>query len=124
MALRTFYRIVFIRTPSLIGIMLAFCIVAVLCGFDTSNAIETWPLAVWILPCLIGSFFAIGITVAWLGMILDCAFTSNLPIWSKGLWLVLLVFTSIIGALIYYFCVYKNRPIQSVLAEAIPPMQA
>jgi len=123
MALRTFYRIVFIGTLSLLGIMAAFDVLAVLCGFDTLNAVETWPLAVWILPCLICSFFAIGITVAWLGMIWDCAFTSDLPIWSKGLWLVLLVLTSTIGALIYYFCVYKNRPIQSDLAEANPPTQ-
>jgi hypothetical protein len=124
MALRTFYRIVFIGTLSLLGIILAFDGVAVLCGFDTFNAVATWPMAVWILPCLICSFFGIGICIAWLGMIWDCLFTSNLPIRSKGLWLILLVFTSTLGALIYYFCVYKNRPIQSALAEMNPPTQA
>jgi hypothetical protein len=124
MVLRNFYRIVFIGTLSLLGVMIAFDVLAVLCGLDTFNAVGRWPVAVWILPCLICSFFAIGIAVAWLGMIWDCALTCNLPIWSKGLWLVLLVFTSIIGALVYYFCVYKNRSIKSVLVEANPPTQA
>jgi hypothetical protein len=124
MALRTLYRIVFIGTLSLLGITAAFDVLAVLCGFDAFNAVETWPIVVWILPCLVCSFFAIGITAAWLGMIWDCAFTSNLPVWSKGLWLVLLVFTSTIGALIYYFFVYKNLPIQSAITVASPPTRA
>lgn len=66
---------------------------------------------------LIGAFFGIGVTVLWLGMMLDCAFASKLPVWSKALWLLLLIPTISIGALIYYFCVYRKRPSQSSLPK-------
>jgi hypothetical protein len=123
MALRSFYRLVVIGTLSILAIFAALDVRAILCGYDTAQAIETWPLLVLAIPVLICSFFAIGITVLWFGMILDCALISKLPIWSKVIWLVLLVLTNAIGALIYYFCVYKNRPIQRALAEENLPTQ-
>ena len=49
MALRTFYQIVCIGTLSLLGIMTAFNVLGVLCGFNTFNAVET--VSVRRVPC-------------------------------------------------------------------------
>lgn len=43
------------------------------------------------------------------------------PIENKGMWVVLLIFTGIIGALIYYFMVKRNF-IEQPVSQAIPPM--
>ena len=104
--------------------MFALDVLAIICHYDMTKPIETWPTLALLPFVLICSFFAIGIMVLWFGMILDCAFAKNMPIWSKVLWLVLLVLISTIGALIYYFCVYKNRPMQGALAEVNPTTQA
>jgi Phospholipase_D-nuclease N-terminal len=123
MALRSFYRLVAIGSLYTLGVIAALVVLAYICRYDTTKAIDTWPLVILAPPALIGSFFAIGITVLWFGMILDCTFTRDMSIWAKVIWLVVLVLTGTIGALIYYFYVYKNRATQTPLAEVNLPTQ-
>lgn len=49
-------------------------------------------------------FWIIGLiaTVFWIWMLIDCL-TSNLPTTEKLIWAIVIVFTHIVGALIYYF---------------------
>lgn len=79
--------------------------------------LETWSNLALLPFSLIGAFLRIGGIVLWFGMLWDCAFTSKMRVWSKVLWLLLLIATSGIGALVYYFCVYKNGPSGSPLAQ-------
>lgn len=79
--------------------------------------LETWPNFALLPIAMIGAFFGIGVTLLWFGMMWACATTSEIPICSKGLWLLLLLPTSGVGALIYYFCEYKNRPSGNPFAQ-------
>ena len=108
-----------IGTLAILAMMVAFDVVCISSGYDGTKVLD-WPLLSLLPIALLCSFFAIGITVLWLGMIWDCAFISKLPISSKLAWLILLALTFTFGALIYYFCVYKNRPLTQVLAEVNP----
>jgi hypothetical protein len=49
-------------------------------------------------------FWIIGLlaTVFWIWMLIDCL-TSSLPTTEKLIWAIVIVFTHIVGALIYYF---------------------
>jgi hypothetical protein len=124
MTLRSFYRFVFVGTLYTFAAIAAIGVLASLTGFDLANAVGTWPIYILAPFMLICAFFAIGGMVLWLGMILDCAFVVKLPIWSRTIWLVLLVLTGGIVAYVYYFCVYKNRPSGTVSAELEPPAQS
>lgn len=124
MTLRSFYRFVFVGTLYTFAAMVVLDVFAWLSGFDLANAIGTWPLFILAPPMLICAFFTIGGMGLWFGMIWDCAFTVKLPLWSRAVWLVLLVFTGGIFAFIYYFCLYKNRPSTAVSAELNPPAQS
>jgi hypothetical protein len=59
---------------------------------------------------VLGAFSATGIIALWLGMISDCAFISGLPAWSKAKWLVALALINWLGALLYYYRVFKDGP--------------
>jgi hypothetical protein len=113
---------VVIGSLAILAIMATFDIVSVLSGFDSTKALD-WPLLILLPLTLICSFFAIGITVLWLGMIWDCAF-SKMPIGARIAWLVLLVLTCTLGALVYYFCVYNKRRSEGALAKGNPLIRA
>ena len=116
--LRTFYRVIAVGTVSLLGLLMALNLIFV--AFRISpfyTMLETWSNLALLPLFLIGAFFGIGVTVLWFGMMWDCAFTSNMRVWSKILWLLLLIPTSSIGALIYYFCEYRNRLSGNPLAQ-------
>jgi hypothetical protein len=124
MTLRSFYRRVFVGTLYTFAAIVAIDVFAWLSGFDLANAIGTWPPLILAPPMLICAFITIGGMVLWLGMILDCAFAVKLPIWSRAIWIVLMVFTGGFVAFIYYFFVYKNRPSGAVSAELGTPTQS
>lgn len=79
-------------------------------GYERLKLLNQLPLVVRLPLGLLGSFSAIGIIALWFGMIWDCAVASGLPIRSRVKWLILLVLTNMLGALIYYFRVFRNRP--------------
>jgi hypothetical protein len=116
--LRAFYRIVAVGTVSLLGLGLALNVI--FAAFRVNpfyTMLETWSNLALLPFFLIGAFFGISVTLLWFGMMWDCAFTSKMRVWSKALWLLLLIPTSSVGALIYYFGVYKNRPLGNPLAQ-------
>ncbi len=116
--LRTFYRVIAVGTVSLLGLLMALNLIFV--AFRISpfyTMLETWSNLALLPLFLIGAFFGIGVTALWFGMMWDCAFTSNMRVWAKILWLLLLIPTSSIGALIYYFCEYRNRLSGNPLAQ-------
>ncbi|HEY2860496.1 MAG TPA: hypothetical protein VGJ21_18905 [Terracidiphilus sp.] len=108
MTLRAFYRVVAVGTASLFGLMFAVDVLCVVFRWDSVTLIETSPGLVWMPFALLGGFLGIGTILLWFGMMWDCAITSKMPIWSKVLWMILLVPLSSLGALIYYFCIYRR----------------
>ena len=112
MTLRSFYRIVVIGTLSTLGLEFALSVLGAVSGYDPMTAFDRWPGFVWPPVCVLILFLVVGGTVLWIGMIYDCATIDKMRVWSRVLWLVLVVLTPNLGALIYYFCVYKNRGLQ------------
>jgi hypothetical protein len=117
MTLRTFYRIVVFCNLSMLGICVALDLFFIVFRYDSVRAVETWPNFFWFPFSLIAGLCGGGAIVLWLGMLWDCAFTSGKPVWSKVLWLALLIPMSALGALIYYFCVYTNGPQRKALVQ-------
>jgi len=116
--LRAFYRLVAVGSICLLGLLLALDVIFVSFRINPFyTMLETWSNLALLPFSLIGAFFGVGLTLLWFGMMFDCAFISKMPIWSKVLWLFLLVPTTALGSLIYYFCVYKNRSSRNPLAE-------
>ena len=109
MTLRAFYRVVAVGTVSLLGLIFAVDVMCVVFRWDSVAMIERLPTLILLPFALLGGFFGIASIPLWLGMMWDCAITSKMPIWSKVLWMFLLVPLSAIGALIYYFCVYNRQ---------------
>ena len=116
--LRAFYRVIAVGAVTLLGLLIALNVIFVVCRINPFYAmLETWSNLALLPFFLTGAFFGIGVTVLWFGMMWDCAFTSEMRVWSKALWLLLLIATSSIGALIYYFSVYRNRPTRNPLVQ-------
>jgi hypothetical protein len=108
--LRAFYRVIAVGAVTLLGLLMALNVIFVACRINPFyTMLETWSNLALLPFFLIGAFFGIGMAVLWFGMMWDCAFTSKMRVWSKALWLLLLIPTSSIGALIYYFCVYRDH---------------
>lgn len=120
MTLRAFYRVVAVGTVSLLGLMFAVDVICVVFRWDSVTLIERLPTLVLLPFALLGGFLGIGTIPLWLGMMWDCAATSKMPIWSKALWMILLVPLSSLGALIYYFCVYRRSGNSLAQGNQIP----
>lgn len=56
-----------------------------------------------ILFSLLGLALAVGVTVFWIWMIIDCATNEPSEGNDKLVWILLIILTHIVGALIYYF---------------------
>jgi hypothetical protein len=117
MTLRSFYRAVAIGTVSTLGAELALSIFCAFSGYDLMNAFDRWHRIIWPPLTALILFLIIGGTVLWLGMIRDCAIAREMSVRARVLWLILVVPTPNLGALIYYFCVYERRSLRQ--AEAI-----
>jgi len=113
--LQTFYRIIVFGTLTILALMAAFDLFAILSGYDSTRVVDA-PLFILGPFAFVCSCFAIGTIVLSFGMMCHCAFISEMPIWSKAAWLVHLFLTCTLGALIYYFCVYRKRTTNKVLA--------
>jgi hypothetical protein len=117
--LRTFYRFAVVSFLITLAILLAANIAYVFVGYERMRTLEGLPFLVRLPFGLLGAFSSIGIIALWLGMIWDCAVTRDLPAWSKVKWLLLLVLINWLGALLYYYRVFKDRPLRpGALAQA------
>jgi hypothetical protein len=117
MTLRSFYRAVAVGTVSTLGAEFALSIFSAYSGYDPMNAIDRWPGLIWPPVVALILFLMIGGFVLWAGMIGDCAVASERSVWIKVLWLILVIPTPYLGALIYYFCVFRRRPLRQAEAE-------
>lgn len=110
MKLRVFYRAAVICFLFTVALLVVLDLAEVAIG---AGRLESWadglPFLVRIPFGLIGAFSALGIISLWFGMVWDCWFASSMPHASKLRWTLLLVFTNMLGALIYYFRVFKRR---------------
>lgn len=121
MKVRAFYRVVAVGTISLLGFGLALNLLFVAFRINPFyTMLETWSNLALLPFFLIGAFFGICLTLLWFGMMWDCVFTRKMRVWSKVLWLLLLIPTSSVGALIYYFCVYRHRLSEGPLVQDPP----
>jgi hypothetical protein len=58
--------------------------------------------AVGVCGAIAGSFF-------WIGMLIHCMVTKSLSTFSKLLWIIALLFATIVAALFYYFLIYAPK---------------
>jgi branched-subunit amino acid ABC-type transport system permease component len=73
-------------------------------------------LLVWLLLFGVGCIFGLAAFAFWLWMLIDCAQHEPNEGNTKLVWILILIFTSWIGALIYYFVRRPQR-----LREQMPP---
>lgn len=118
MTFRSFYRAVAVGTISTLAVEFALSVFSSFSGYDPMSALDRWPTLIWPPAAALILFLTIGGFVLWVGMIGDCAVASGMSIRSRLLWLILVVLTPNLGALIYYFCVYKRRPLPQAQPEA------
>lgn len=97
-----------------LGAELAVSIFCAFIHYDITNAFERWPGIIWPPVTALILFLTIGGTVFWLGMIWECSGARKLSVRSKVLWLILVVLTPNLGALIYYFCVFSRQPVHQI----------
>jgi hypothetical protein len=86
--------------------------------YDPIDAFEMWPGLVWPPVIVLVLFWTIGGIVLWLGMIRDCATARGISAGSRLLWLLLIVLTPDLGALIYYFCVFCRQQARLISERA------
>jgi hypothetical protein len=107
--MRSFYRAVAYGTVWTLGFEFVLSVLMAFGGFDPLSAFDRLPLLVWPPVAALILFLVVGGFVLWIGMIWDCAVAVEVSVWSKVLWLLLVVLTPNLGALVYYFCVFKRR---------------
>jgi hypothetical protein len=118
MTIRSLYRAVAVGILLTLGVEFALSVFSAYSGYDPMSALDRWPGLIWPPLAALILFLTIGGFVLWLGMIWDCAVASERSVWSKVLWLILVIPTPYLGALIYYFCVFKRQPPRQAQAEA------
>src|SRR5258708_24900555 len=108
MTLKFFYRAVAIGTLSTFAVEIALSVFSNTSGCDPMSALDRYPGLIW--PPLVALilFLTVGGFVLWIGMICDCAVAKEMSVGSRVLWLMLVVPTPHLGALIYYFCIFKR----------------
>ena len=88
------------------AILLLLNVLVVLLG---SSVVENVPFLVRLPLGILGALSAVGIIALWFGMMWNCVVVSQLPRLSKVGWFLLIVFTNMLGALIYYFLVFQKQ---------------
>jgi hypothetical protein len=79
---------------------------------------DRWPTLIWPPLALLILFLTVGGFVLWLGMMWNCVVASEMSVRSRVLWMILIVPTPNLGALIYYYCVFKRQPVQQAQEQA------
>ncbi len=111
MTIKSFYRFVAVGTLSTLAAETTLSVFSATSGYDPMSALDRWPGLIWPPLAALILFLTVGGIILWLGMILDCAVANERSVTSKVLWLILVISTPNLGALIYYFCVYRRRPL-------------
>ena len=104
--LRSFYRFsawCFIAT---LGLMFAVSIGAFAVGRPGLNDL---PLSLVFPLGTLGALCAVLFLPFWIGMMWDCLFLSELPLYSKVAWFLFIALTVYLGLLVYYFVVFQRR---------------
>jgi hypothetical protein len=108
--LRRFYAVSIACFYVTMGILILANIAYFIIGDEGMKGLDNLPLLIRLPVGVLGAFSATGIIALWLGMIWDCAFNSDLPAWSKAKCFAALLIISWLGALLYYYRVFKDRP--------------
>ena len=108
--LRRFYTISIACFYVTVGLLILANIAYFTIGDEGMKGLDNLPFLIRLPVGVLGAFSAMGIIALWLGMILDCAFNRDLPAWSKTKWLAALLIINWLGALLYYYRVFKDRP--------------
>jgi hypothetical protein len=108
--LRWFYKASIACFYVTMGLLILANIAYFIFGYEQMKGLENLPLLIRLPVGVLGAFSAARILALWLGMIWDCAFISGLPAWSKAKWLAVLILINWLGALLYYYRVFKDRP--------------
>ena len=108
--LRRFYTISIACFYVTMGLLILANIAYFTIGDEGMKGLDNLPLLIRLPVGVLGAFSATGIIALWLGMIWDCAFNSDLPVWSKTKWFAALLIINWLGALLYYYRVFKDRP--------------
>lgn len=108
--LQRFYRASIVCFYLTMGLLILANIGYLIFGQERMKGLEHLPLLIRIPIGLLGAFTATGIITLWLGMIWDAAFNSGLPAQSKAKWIAALLLINWMGALLYYYRVFNNRP--------------
>jgi hypothetical protein len=112
MTLRSLYRIIVVSILSTLALEFAISVFCAVGRYDPTTPFDRWPGLIWPPVSLLIIILIVGMIVLWIGMLWDCTTIDKMQVWSRVLWLVLLLLTQSFGALIYYFCVYKKRGLQ------------
>jgi len=106
MTLRQFYRVAVWTFITTITVLVILNVALAVVG---SQPLQNLPFLIRLPLGVLGVFGAVGIITVWFGMMWDCAVTSRLPLISKLGWFLLIVFTNMLGTLIYYFLVFQRQ---------------
>jgi hypothetical protein len=109
MRLRQFYRLAAACFLATVALLAALNVIAIIAGRENIGWLENPPFLVRLPLGILGVACAIGIISLWLGMMWDCLFVSKLPTPSRVRWLLLLLLTNMLGALIYYYTRFQKR---------------
>jgi len=105
MTLGQFYRIAVWSFLVTMALLVVLNLVGAIVGRES---FQNLPFLIRLPLGTLGAFSAIGIIALWIGMMWNCVATTRLPTLSRIGWGFLLVFTNMLGALIYYYVVYQR----------------
>jgi hypothetical protein len=105
MRLRLFYRVSAWSLILALGVLVLLNIAVGKAGGESVKAI---PSALKIPIGAVGALGAFGFFALWLGMLWNCVATPNRSIAIRWLWLLLILFSGPIGALVYYFLAFRS----------------
>ncbi len=106
MTLRSFYR--FSARCFVVTIVLIFA-VSIIAHIVGTPGLNDLPLIVRFPLGTLGALSAILFIPFWIGMMWDCLFRSEFPLYSKAAWFLFIAFTVYFGLLVYYFVVFERR---------------
>ena len=88
-------------------------------GAERLNNLALNHPSITVLLGTIGAIGAFSIVALWIGMMSNCLSVSDLSLTSKIAWFLLILFTNMLGALIYYFVIYRREE-HGVQSSVVP----
>ena len=106
MTLRSFYRFSARCFVITLVSMLAVSITARILGTPDLNDL---PFSLRFPLGTLGALSAVLFIPFWIGMMWDCLFRGELPLYSRVAWFLFIALTVYLGLLVYYFAVFEKR---------------